>query len=83
MWQRRGQSRCRCGEGELYGGPCPFQVLEELERFQREDPKATYFKPAQLLVDCVKANQSLAQFWAKNGSKYPAGSPVAASKSKL
>ena len=47
-------------------------VLAGLERFSKENPKAAYFQPAQLLVDCVRAKQTLAQYWAKNAAKYTA-----------
>ncbi len=48
------------------------QVLSHLERFHKENPKAGYFKPSQLLVNCVNAKQTLAQYWAKHGAKYTA-----------
>ena len=45
-------------------------VLNALQNFQREVPGCAYFIPSKLLIDCVTANQSLAQFWAKNGASY-------------
>lgn len=45
-------------------------VLDALKGFAAAFPGKAHFKPSQLLVDCVNAKQTLAQYWAKNSAKY-------------
>jgi len=49
-------------------------VLKSLQGYSEKNPGSAYFKPSQLLVDCVKADQPLAEFWAKK--QQPASSKL-------
>jgi 3-hydroxyacyl-CoA dehydrogenase len=49
------------------------KIAQALQKYASENPNTKYFKPSQLMLDCVNANQTLAVYWAKNSQKYAVG----------
>jgi len=61
----------------ITGGPLHWadsygldKVLSSLDSFASKYPGKDHFDASKLLRDCVASNQTLAQFWSKNGAKY-------------